>query len=245
MTTKIFVNEGQLTRDWDGDHHPAAFYKFTPDRRGQWPQGHLKDFSGWLHANGYAGFEELCRRGSIKEVACLAHMRRKFFDIHVAQGSSIAKEALEPIAALYQIEASIRGKPPDERKTVKQELATSLIDELEVWLHVQLMQISGKLALAGAIRYGLTRLKRLHPYLSDGRLAIDNNVAERGMRSILPLYGLGQRRQIGGYCLYADRNSKAQRCESTGLANRYPWPHRQPQDQQGLRAAALAIRSTR
>jgi len=171
-------------RDWDGDHHPAAFYKFTPDRKGRWPQEHLKDFTGWLHADGYAGFEELYRRGHIKEVACLAHIRRKFFDIHVAQGSGIAKQALERIAALYQIEASIRGKPPDERKSVRQELAAPLIDDLEVWLHAQLTQISGKSALAGAIRYGLTRLKRLRPYLDDGRLSIDNNAAERGMRSI-------------------------------------------------------------
>ncbi len=64
-------------RDWAGGPHPAAFYKFTPDRRGRWPQEHLKDFSGWLHADGYAGFEDLYRRGDIKEVACLAHIRCK------------------------------------------------------------------------------------------------------------------------------------------------------------------------
>jgi hypothetical protein len=69
-----------------------------------------------MHADGYAGFEELYRRGNIKEVACLAHIRRKFFDIHAAHGSGIAKEALERITALYRIEASIRGKPPDERQ---------------------------------------------------------------------------------------------------------------------------------
>jgi transposase len=171
-------------RDWAGDHHPAAFYKFTPDRKGRWPRDHLKEFNGWLHADGYAGFEELYRRGGIKEVACLAHIRRKFFDIHVAQGSGIAKEALERIAALYVIEASIRGKPPDERKSVRQEQATPLIDDFEAWLHSQLTQISGKSALAGAIRHGITPLKRLRSYLDDGRLSIDNNAAERGMRSI-------------------------------------------------------------
>ena len=137
-----------------------------------------------MHADGYASFEELYGRGDIKEVACLAHIRRKFFDIHAANGSGIAKEALERIATLYRIEASIRGKLPDERRTVRQELAASLIDHLEVWLHGQLTQISGKSALAGAIRFGLTRLKRLRPYLEDGRLSIDNNAAERGMRSI-------------------------------------------------------------
>ncbi len=109
---------------------------------------------------------------------------QSFFDIHAAQGSGIAKEALQRIATLYKIEASIRGKPPDQRKFARQEPAAPLIDDLETWLHAQLTQISGKSALAGAIRYGLTRLKRLRPYLGDGRLSIDNNAAERGMRSI-------------------------------------------------------------
>ena len=122
--------------------------------------------------------------GQVKEVACLAHIRRKFFDIHAAQGSGIAKQALERIAELYRIEATIRGDTPDRRKGIGQELATPLIEDLKTWLHAQLTQISGKSALAGAIRYGLTRLKRLRPYLDDSRLSIDNNAAERGMRSI-------------------------------------------------------------
>jgi len=171
-------------RDWSGDAPPAAFYRFTPDRKGRWPRDYLKNFKGWLHADGYAAFEELYRGGNIKEVACLAHIRRKFFDIHASQGSGIAREALERIAELYQIEGTIRGDPPDRRKSVRQEHAIPLIDDLEAWLQAQLTIISGKSTLAGAIRYGLTRLKRLRPYLEDGRLSIDNNAAERGMRSI-------------------------------------------------------------
>ncbi len=171
-------------RDWSGSAPPAAFYRFTPDSKGRWPQDQLKNFQGGLHADGYAGFEELYRTGSIKEVACLAHIRRKFFDVHAAQGSGIAKEALERIAELYTIEASIRGDPPDKRRAARQKHATPLIDDLEAWLQAQLTQISGKSALAGAIRYGVTRLKRLRPYLDDGRLSIDNNAAERGMRAI-------------------------------------------------------------
>lgn len=96
----------------------------------------------------------------------------------------IAKEALERIAALYQIEASIRGDPLEQRKAIRQEQAVPLIDDLETWLHAQLTQISGKSSLAGAIRYGLTRLKRLRPYLDDGRLSIDNEAAKCGRRSI-------------------------------------------------------------
>ena len=102
----------------------------------------------------------------------------------VAQGSGIAKEALERIATLYKFEASIRGDPPDRRRSVRQEKAAWLIDDLEVWLHAQLAQILMKSPLAGAIRYGLPLLKRLRPNLDDGRLSIDNNAAERSMRSI-------------------------------------------------------------
>ena len=171
-------------RDWDGNPHPAAIYHFTPDRKGRWPKEHLNDYSGWLHADGYAGFEDLYRGGQIKEVACLAHIRRKFFDIHKAQGSAIAREALERIAALYQIEASIRGDPPEHRRTVRQQRSTLLIEDFAAWLQDQLTRLPGKSPLAAAIRYGLTRLRRLRPYLDDGRLSIDNNAAERGMRSI-------------------------------------------------------------
>ena len=171
-------------RDWAGNPHPAAVYHFTPDRKGRWPKEHLKGYHGWLHADGYAGFEDLYRGGNIKEVACLAHIRRKFFDIHKAQGSGVAREALERIAALYQIEAAIRGDPPEHRRTVRQEQSAPLIDDLANWLQDQLTRVSGKSALAGAMRYGLTRLKRLRPYLDDGRLSIDNNAAERGMRAI-------------------------------------------------------------
>jgi len=170
--------------EWGSTAPPAAWYRFTEDRKGKWPREHLKHFAGWLHADGYAGFEELYRGGRIKEVACLAHVRRKFFDIHLAQGSAIAKEALERIAELYRVEDAVRGKQPDERRRVRQEDAAPQLDGLEQWLRNQLMRISGKSALADAIRYGLARLQRLRPYLDDGRLGIDNNAAERGMRGI-------------------------------------------------------------
>jgi len=91
---------------------------------------------------------------------------------------------LERIAELYTIEVSIRSDPPDNRRAARQKHATPRIDDLEAWLQAQLTQISGKSVLASAIRYGVTRLKRTRPYLDDGRLSIDNNAAERGMRAI-------------------------------------------------------------
>ena len=91
---------------------------------------------------------------------------------------------MERTAALYQIEAAIRGDPPEHRRTVRPEQSTPLINDFVAWLQDQLNRLPGKSALAAAFRYGLTRLKRLRPYLNDGRLSIDNNAAERGMRSI-------------------------------------------------------------
>jgi len=88
------------------------------------------------------------------------------------------------VCIAVSIEAAIRGDPPDKRKSVRQEHAALLIDDIVEWLHAQLTQTLGKSALVSAIRYGLARLIRLRPYLNDGRLSIDNNAAERGMRSI-------------------------------------------------------------
>jgi len=171
-------------RDWQGETAPAAYYKYSPDRKGARPQDRLKDYEGFLHADGYAGYEKLYGSGKITEVACLAHVRRKFFDLHKANGSLIAKEALERIAALYGIEKQIRKKPPDIKRQVRQLKAKPLFEALQAWLPIQLNKIPAKSALAGAIRYAVTRLKRLEVYLTDGRLAIDNNPAERCMRPI-------------------------------------------------------------
>ena len=169
-------------RPWAGPAPPAALYRFSEDRKGVRPAQHLAGFKGWMHADGYAGFEELYRGGRIHEVACLAHVRRKFVDVHRSQGSAIAEEAIRRIGELYAVEKTVRGAPPEERVQARQEHATPVFDALEAWLAEQLPALSGKTPLAVAIRYALNRLPRLRPYLSDGRLAPDNNAAERAMR---------------------------------------------------------------
>lgn len=171
-------------RPWGSAVPPAAWYRFSPDRRGQHPKDHLGGFEGWMHADGYAGFNELYTSGDIREVACMAHIRRKFVDVHKAQGSAIAEEAIKRIAALYAIEKEARGSPPDQRQTLRESKARPLFDDLTVWLDAQLPSISGKSPLAAAIRYALTRLPRLRPYLDHGHLEIDNNAAERAIRGI-------------------------------------------------------------
>ena len=171
-------------RPWAGDAPPAAWYQFSTDRKAERPRDHLQNFEGWMHADGYAGFEELYRSGKVHEVACMAHIRRKFVDVHKAQGSAIAEEAIRRIARLYAVEKEARGQPPDKRRQIRQDKAKPILDDLEAWLHAQLPKTSGKTPLAGAIRYALTRIKRLRPYLDHGILELDNNTAERSMRPI-------------------------------------------------------------
>ncbi len=171
-------------RPWGGSAPPAAWYRFSGDRKGQHPKDHLARFRGFMHADGYAGFEDLYRSGAIREVACMAHVRRKFVDIQRSQGSPIAEEAIQRIAQLYAVEKQARGSPPERRVELRQAKAVPVFDDLQTWLARQLTRISSKSPLAAAIRYALARMQRMRPYLTHGILELDNNAAERGMRAI-------------------------------------------------------------
>ena len=118
------------------------------------------------------------------EAACWAHARRKFFDVHAANQSPIAREALDRIGALYGIEAGIRGKPPDERQRSREQQSLPLLDGLKAWFETILPKFSGKSDLAAAMRYALGRWDALTRYTHDGRIEIDNNIAERAIRCI-------------------------------------------------------------
>ena len=118
------------------------------------------------------------------EAACWAHARRKFFDVHAANGSPIAREALDRIGALYGIEAGHRGKPPDERQRCREEKSLPLLGDLKAWLETILPKLSGKSDLAKAMRYTVSRWEALTRYIHDGRIEIDNNTAERSIRGI-------------------------------------------------------------
>jgi hypothetical protein len=171
-------------RPWGGDAPPAVLFRYTPDRKGEHPRTHLKTFVGVQHADGYAGFDGLYQGGRIAEAACWAHVRRKFFDVHAAGASPIAKETLDRIGALYAVEETIRGQPPDERRTERQARAKPLVDDLRSWLETTRPKLSGKSDLAAAMRYGLARWEALSRFLGDGRIEIDNNAAERALRGV-------------------------------------------------------------
>jgi transposase len=108
------------------DDAPAAvWFAYSEDRKGEHPKQHLSSFSGILQADGYAGFHHLYEGGRIAEAACWAHVRRKFYDIQVANGSSIASEAVKRIGALYDIEREVRGRPAEVRTETRQACATA------------------------------------------------------------------------------------------------------------------------
>ena len=111
-------------------------------------------------------------------------MRRKFFDVHKANGSAIAREALERIGALFDIERTIAGKSEDRRHAMRQSLATQRLEKLAEWFDQQLKLLSGKSELAGAIRYARSRWDALMVYVNDGRLEISNNAAENAIRPV-------------------------------------------------------------
>jgi len=171
-------------RSAGSEEPPAVLFRYAPDRRGERPAEHLRDFSGVLQADAYAGFNPLYDGGRIREAACWAHARRAFFEIHEAHGSPIAAEALERIGALYAIETEIRGRDPKQRTEIRQARAGPLLEALHAWLKHTLSRLSKKSELAKAIGYVLTRWSALTRYRDDGSVEIDNNAAERALRAV-------------------------------------------------------------
>ena len=177
-------------RAFGGAAAPAAFYRYSPDRRAEHAQALLGSCRGFLHADGYAGFNSLFAEDPksgqprLTEVACWAHARRNIYEVYESTASPLAKEALERIAELFEIETRINGRAPQERLAVRQQEAVPLLRKLESYLNNALSQISGKSTLAKAIRYALSRWTPLTRYTTDGRLEMTNNAVERAIRPL-------------------------------------------------------------
>jgi len=176
------------------DDPPAVWFAYSEDRKGHHPRDHLKSFSGVLQADAYAGFDALYETGDIQEAACWAHVRRKFVDVYRAHGSPIAAEAIARIATLYAIEAQVRGQSPAERRAVRQAEARPRLHELHDWLETQIQRVSRKSGIADALGYALNQWSALLHYTTDGRVEIDNNAAERALRSV----ALGRKNYLFG-----------------------------------------------
>jgi transposase len=176
-------------RPFGGRAPPAVVYRYSPDRKAAHPRAQLADFHGFLQADGYSGFGPLYQSANgqpptVTEIACWAHVRRNFYDIHVATNAPIAGEALQRIGQLFDIERTVMGRPPAQRQQARHRAARPVIDALAAFFDTSLMQISGRSELAKAIRYARSRWTALTRYLDDGTLEISNNAAERAIRPL-------------------------------------------------------------
>jgi len=178
-------------RPFCGSGAPAAAYFYSPDRGAEHPIAHLSSYTGFLQADGYAGYEALynparSKPGPITEVACWAHSRRKVFDVWEKTKSPIAKEALDRIARVYAIEEKAKFAPAAER--VEHRQATGpLLDAFFDWAANTVAKLSAKSDLAEALCYAIKRRTALYRFVTDGRLEPDNNIAENAMR--VPVLG--------------------------------------------------------
>jgi transposase len=176
-------------RPWAGTAPPGVVYRYAPNWKAEHVLAHLGSASGILQADAYKGYAKLYEpvadgEPRFREAACFAHWRRDFHDIWTSQKSEIAHEALERIGQLYDIERKIAGQPADIRRAVRQELSRPKLDALHSWAEKQLTRISTKGDLAKAFRYALGRWHAFSLFIDDGRVAIDNNAAERAVRPI-------------------------------------------------------------
>jgi hypothetical protein len=197
------VKEGRIwayvrdQRPWSGAAPPpiqvrGVAYDFSPDHKGEHPRKHLKKSKGILQGeedqktvrgtvfptNAYSGFKDLYQPGldgspQFREAACWAHLRRDFHDVWKTTQSGIAREALDRIGALYDLEAQISGRSAAERHAIRQEHSRPRAEAFRIWAEEQVRHISGKGDLARAFRSALNRRPSFCLFLSDGRVAID------------------------------------------------------------------------
>lgn len=133
---------------------PLVWYRFTPIRSGSHPAQELASFNGFLQADAYSGYDQLYRTNRIIEVGCWGHFRRKIFDLHEAKQTPLTTNLLRRIAALYQVEESVRGQPPDVRLAARRSRTRPLIDDLRQALLDAFRRLSPKSEMAKAIAYG-------------------------------------------------------------------------------------------
>ena len=177
-------------RPWAGAARPAAYYRYSPDRKGGHAQALLAPCRGFLHADAYAGFDKLYDPDPITgqinlvPVACWAHARREIFDEHAKTKSPLAREALGRIGALFAVEREINGQSASARLAVRQARSVPLLADLKAFYELSLARISRKGTLAKAIRYSTTRWDALCRFAQDGRLEMTNNAAERAIRPL-------------------------------------------------------------
>jgi len=161
----------------------AVVYDFCESRAGENAKLFLGDWRGSLVCDDFSGYKQLMTQG-VLEVGCLAHARRKFFELHANHQSQIAQGVLEQIAQVYDIEREIKAFDPQERRRLRQERTKPLMDALHDGLLLQRQKITPGSATARAIDYTLRRWVALTRFIEDGQLPVDNNHIENQIRPI-------------------------------------------------------------
>lgn len=173
-------------RLFGGAGPPMVAYRFEDSRGGDRPDQHLAGFSGLLQSDGYAAYKRRAdpRRadGAVTLSASWAHLRRHFYELHIAGLSDTATWTIERIAGLWEVEQQIRGSAPDIRQAARHTTSAAIVTELFERWEAELKHIPRKSKLADAIRYGIRRRADFERFLHDGRLDIDNNTVERTIR---------------------------------------------------------------
>jgi transposase len=181
-------------RPFGGHAPPAALFYASRDRRHEHPARHLQRFSGILQADAYSGYTGLYDparpQGPITPALCWAHARRPFFALadiaaNARRGKNapaISLEAVKRIDALFEIERTITGRSPEERRRVRQEQSAPLLTDLKEWLQTERSRLSRSASVIKPIDYLLRRWDRFAGFVEDGRMCLTNNAAERALR---------------------------------------------------------------
>ncbi|MBD9512180.1 IS66 family transposase [Ensifer sp. ENS10] len=176
-------------RPYGGTSPPMVAYRFEDSRGADCVTRHLSGFTGILQVDGYSAYTSLAKtraktgsNETVQLAGCWAHLRRKFYDLHISGVSQAATDTVLAMTELWRIEDEVRGKDADSRAARRQEKSSATVASLfELW-EKELGKVSGKSKTAEAIRYALTRREALERFLTDGRIEIDSNIVERAIR---------------------------------------------------------------
>lgn len=176
-------------RPFGGSGPPMVAYRFEDSRGGRCVARHLSGFNGILQVDGHGAYtsmvKEQAKSGSNETITlagCWAHVRRKFYELHVGGINDAATASVKAMAELWRVEDEIRGKDATTRAAARQQRSTAIVASLfDIW-EKELAKVSGKSKTAEAIRYAMTRRQSLERFLTDGRIEIDSNIVERAIR---------------------------------------------------------------
>lgn len=166
-----------------GTARPLIVFDYCPTRGGEPARRFLGDWRGALMVDEFSGYKALFAQG-VTELACWAHARRKFVELHAASASPLAAEAVQRMATLYRVEEQARDLDPEARQAYRQQHADPQVESFGQWLRDLHPKVLGNSGTARAVAYSLKRWPALRRYLDDGRYPIDNNPVEIAIRPL-------------------------------------------------------------